>query len=393
MKKYRLTDPKTLLGVLNKLQHVPVTYPGPDYKYIIASAKVEKGLSLNTHITLNPLQEDMGKPDKLIAILKENKVELHIKQVNPYQNDLYDVYEILIEPLERSAKRAPVKNIFVQSLSMAETVNIATILSIYGKTSIITQTINQFQYFIENALLNNGYFIKKVNIGFFYQVNTPLLEHLSQAKVPYFLRDAHKKIFYTENNFFRPDTKMQPREIDSMLNNLLVNNIKSVLIVPLFTTGNTLLGFIEIQSNLPNLGNEFIAKDISSPNGLPLLLNFLDSNSEDFIFNLEVSYVKEWEELSPKELVRDISQDGRGIGIFYSGPDKSSKYPPGSKVSFVLTINGQPYLFQGNLKGWKKPNSEKEKAILGFRIHTSNPPNGIELLRAYASSILLKDLR
>lgn len=175
MKKYRLTDPKTLLGVLNKLQSVPVTCAGTELKYIIEGAKVEKGLNLSTNITLTPLQEELGKPEKLIAILKENKVELSIKQVNPYQNDLFDVFEIIIEPLERSAKRAPIKNITVENIYLSETVDIATILSLYGKTSTITQTINQFQSYLEQSFLKNNFFIKKVTVGFFYAATTPLL--------------------------------------------------------------------------------------------------------------------------------------------------------------------------------------------------------------------------
>jgi hypothetical protein len=393
MKKYRLTDPKTLLGVLNKLQGIPVTLPGTEFKYIIEGAKVEKGLNLSTNINLTPLQDEMGKPDKLIAILKENKVELLIKQVNPFQNDLFDVIEILIEPLERSAPRAPIKNIAVEKIQLAETVDIATILSLYGKTSIITQTINSFQSHIENTLIQNNYFIKKVNVGFFYAATSPLLEHLSQLKTSYFLRDAHRKIFYTDKSFFKPDTKMQPREIDSMLNNLLLNNIKSVLIVPLFTTTNVILGYVEITSNMPNLGNDFLADEIDSPNGMSAVTSFLDSSAEDFIFNLELAYVKEWNQVAGKENIRDLSQDGRGIGIFFSGKDISDKYPTGSKVSFDIIINNQLYTFLGNLKGWKKPGSPGEMSILGLRIHSCNIANGIELLRAYSSKIILNEIK
>ena len=197
MKRYRLTDSKTILGVLNRLQSVPVTQTGTNFKYIIESARVENGLSQNSNINLTPLQDEMGKPDRLMAILKENKVELKIKQVNPFQNDLFDVVEILIEPLERSAARANLKNINAENIHVSETVDIATILSLYGKTSIITQTINQFQSHLENSLIQQGYFIKKINVGFFYAATSSLLEHLSQAKSPYFLRDSHRKIFYT----------------------------------------------------------------------------------------------------------------------------------------------------------------------------------------------------
>lgn len=389
MKKYRLTDPKTLLGILNKLQGIPVTFPGTNLKYIIEGAKVEKGLNLSTNVTLTPMQEEMGRPDHLIAILKENKVELRIKLMNPYQNDLFDVIEILIEPLERSSPRAPIKNILVESVNLAETVDIATILSLYGKTSLITQVINQFQAQLENSLIQNNYFIKKITVGFFYAATSNLLEHLSQAKSPYFLRDAYRKTFYTEKGFFNPTTKMQPREIDAMLNNLLLNNTKSVLIVPLFTNTNVLLGYIEIISNMPNLGNDTLADEIESNNGISAILTFLESTAEDFIFNMEISYIKEWKEISEKEIIRDLSQDGRGVGIFYSGEDISSKYPPGSKIGFRIRINNQPYNFLGNLRGWKSPEKPNDKTMIGVRIHNCDQDNGVELLRAYASSVII----
>ncbi|WCL48956.1 hypothetical protein [Leptospira sp. GIMC2001] len=392
MKRYRLTDSKTILGVLNRLQSVPVTQTGTNFKYIIESVRMENGLSQNSNINLTPLQDEMGKPDRLMAILKENRVELKIKQVNPFQNDLFDVVEILIEPLERSAARANLRNIQAENIHLSETVDIATILSLYGKTSIITQTINQFQSHLENSLIQHGYFIKKINVGFFYAATSSLLEYLSQSKSPYFLRDSHRKIFYTERGFFNPTSKMSDKELDQMLNNQLLNNIKSTLIVPLFTNRNVLLGYVEISSNMPNLGNDTLANDIESPGGISAVLSFLESSAEDFIFNMEIGYVKEWKKISDKEDIRDLSQDGRGVGIYFSGSAKEEEFPTGSKIVFSIKINNQYYSFYGNLRSWK-PGGADSKALIGTRIHTCDIPNGINLLQSYANNIMSKEIK
>jgi hypothetical protein len=393
MKRYRLNDPKTLLGVLNKLQNIPVTLPGTEFNYIIESPKLENGLVKSTNIKLTPLQAEMGKPDHLMAILKENKVDLKLKQVNPYENDLFDVIEIIIEPLERSSKRATLNGIQVQEIHISENVQIATILSLYGKTSIITQTINQFQNHLERTLTSYNFFIKKINVGFFYSATNPLLEQLSQAKAPFFLRDSHKKIYYTERSFFNPINKMPQRELDATVHNYLLNNVKSALIVPLFANNNMLIGYVEITSNTPNLGNDHLANDIESNNGISAVLAFLESSSEDFIFNMEIAYVKDWKLLSHKENIRDLSQDGRGVGIFYSGADRSEEFPPGSKISFQIKINNQVYTFYGNLKGWKKPKPDSTRGIIGTKIHSCDIPNGIELILQYADRVIQGTLR
>lgn len=388
MKRYRLNDPKTLLGILNKLQNIPVSQPGTEMSYLIESPKIENGLAKSTHIKLTPIKGEMGKPEHIVAILKENKVELKIKLLNPFQNDLFDVTEIVIEPLARSTKRASLSGIQAQNLHIAENVQIATILSLYGKTSIITQTINKFQDLIERTLSNHNFFIKKINVGFFYSTTNPLLEQISQAKTPFFLRDSHKKIIYTERTFFNPNNKMQQREIDATFHNYLVNNIKSVLIVPLFTNKNMLIGYVEITSNMPNLGNSYLSNDIESSNGISALLALLESSSEDFIFNMEIAYVKDWYKMADKETIRDLSEDGKGVGIYYSGKDISEQYPAGSKISFQISINNQAYTFFGNLKGWKKPKPGFSKGILGTKIHSCDIPNGIELVQHYAANVI-----
>ncbi|NCN10579.1 MAG: hypothetical protein GW938_12120 [Leptospira sp.] len=388
MKRYRLNDPNTLLGILNKLQNIPVNQPGTELSYLIESPKIENGLAKSTHIKLTPLGGEIGKPELVVAILKENKVELKIKLLNPFQNDLFDVTEITIEPLARSTKRASLSGIQAQNIQIAENVQIATILSLYGKTSIITQTINKFQNHLERTLTAHNYFIKKINVGFFYSTTNPLLEQISQTKTPFFLRDSHKKIIYIERTFFNPKNKMQQREIDATFHNYLVNNIKSVLIVPLFTNKNMLIGYVEISSNTPNLGNPDLSENIESNNGISALLAFIESSSEDFIFNMEFAYVKEWQPISEKETIRDLSEDGRGVGIYYSGEDVSEKYPAGSKISFQISINNQVYTFFGNLKGWKKPKPDFSKGIIGTKIHSCDIPNGIELVQRYASNII-----
>jgi hypothetical protein len=113
--------------------------------------------------------EEMGKPDLLVAIMKENKVEIRIKQENPYRNDLYHVIEVIIEPLERSAARATIKNIKLLNLHYSPQLDLTSVLSLYGKTSMITQTIQKFQVMLETSLNQFGYFITKVREDFTMQ--------------------------------------------------------------------------------------------------------------------------------------------------------------------------------------------------------------------------------
>ena len=100
MKKYILKEQKTLSTILGKLISKAVNSIHEDKRYIITKVTAEKDLNNSVNIILEPMDgEEMGKPDLLVAIMKENKVEIRIKQENPYRNDLYHVIEVIIEPL------------------------------------------------------------------------------------------------------------------------------------------------------------------------------------------------------------------------------------------------------------------------------------------------------
>ena len=197
MKKYILTDQKTLTTILGRIVNKPINSVTEDKKYTITKVMAEKDLNNTTNVILEALEGEIEKPQVLVSIMKENKVEIRLKQDNPYRNDLYIVLEIIIEPLERSAARASIKNIKLLNLHYAPQLDLTSVLSLYGKTSIITQTIQQFQVMLESSLNQFGYFITKVQVGFYYSADTPLLNALADAKSAYFLRDAYKKQFYT----------------------------------------------------------------------------------------------------------------------------------------------------------------------------------------------------
>ncbi|MCX7997469.1 MAG: hypothetical protein N3A69_00770 [Leptospiraceae bacterium] len=394
MKKYILTDQKTLTSILNKLVGKQINCVSDDKKYIITKVMAEKDLNSSTNIVLEAVEGEIQKPQTLVSILRENKVEIRIKQENPYRNDLYTVLEIIIEPLERSAARATIKNIKLYNLHYSPQIDLTSVLSLYGKTSIITQTIQQFQIMLETSLNQYGYFITKAQVGFYYSADTPLLNALADAKTAYFMRDAYKKQFYTERGFFNPNLKFKPQFIDSMVQAHLIENVKSILIVPFFGNGNVLLGYVELYSSLPNLGNEILAKEIESANGIGPLINFIESRCEDFTFELELAYVKDWKLFAQKEDAIDISQDGRGLGISISGgEDKDFSFlERGCKLAFTISINKKNYLFYGSIKNVKKPKDPKGNWNLGVRIFSCDKPEGISLLSAYATQLISNNL-
>ncbi len=393
MKKYILTDQKTLTSILSRLQGKAINSLTEDVKYSITKIMPEKDLNHSTNVVIEAVEGEIQKPQTLVSIMKENKVEIRLKQENPYRNDLYKVLEIIIEPLERSAARASIKNIKLMNLYYSPQIDLTSVLSLYGKTSIITQTIQQFQIMLESALNQFGYFVTKVNVGFYYSADTPLLNALSDAKAPYFLRDAYKKQFYTERGFFNPNSKFKPQAVDNMIQGHLLENVKSVIIVPFFGAGNVLLGYVEIYSSLPNLGNDSLQKEIESPNGVAPLVNFIESRCEDFTFELELAYVKEWRLFSAKEDAMDISQDGRGLGVNLAGGKDYSFIDKGTKVAFSISINKKNYLFYGSVKNVKKPKTDPTASWnVGLRIYSCDKPEGISLMAAYATQLINNNL-
>ncbi|MBE7412421.1 MAG: hypothetical protein L6Q54_08090 [Leptospiraceae bacterium] len=388
MKKYRLTDQKSILGALSKLKDKTLQSPTNNKHYSITNISGEKDILNSVNITIAPEEGEIGKPQILVCILKENKAELRIKQVNPYQDDLFSVSELIIEPLERSAERAAIKNINIWNTHVSPQVDLTMVLSLYGKTSIITQTINQFQLMLEHTLNQYGYFIKKVNIGFFYASDSPLIDSIGEAKSPFFIRDSYQKKFYTERSFYNPVGKLKDREIDAMLKSFLYGNIKSTLIVPFYGGENAIVGYVELQSNLPNLGNTILQEEIESPNGIGILISFLEAKLEEFTYELELAYVKEWKFISNKDDIIDISQDGRGIGLHFSSVQNSSLLVVGSKITFTIQINSINYEFFGSIRNIKKGKTPEDGLIVGIKIYTCNIPEGISLLSTYAAKLI-----
>jgi hypothetical protein len=391
MKKYRLTDQRTVLGILSKLTSTNLIEPKSKQKFQIKNPTSVSDIIKSVHFELSSDTPITTNPGALVCVLKDNRVDIRVKQVNPYRADLFQVTEIVIEPLERSAKRTAIEDIRAKQLQVAAKIDISTIISLYGKTSIINQALNQWQVHLEQILSNNGYFIKRVNIGFYYAADTPLMEALSASSSTYYLRDSNKGIFYTERGFF-PPKKLNDVYVRTYLDNLLVNNIKSVLIFPVFSTDRVLLGYFEVISNLPDLGNAQLHDAIEGQEGLSPLLNFLEARAEEFVYHLEFSYAKDWELIANECLVRDLSQDGRGIGIYLPNVKSMDNKPIGSPVSFQIEINGMPYVFYGSVRSIKPPTSDTEKHSVGIHIFQCDRPDGLSLLESYASQIISREV-
>ncbi|MCW7468889.1 hypothetical protein [Leptospira kanakyensis] len=385
MKKYRLTDQRTLLGIVSKLTSTVLQERDSKQKFTLTNPVAVNDILKSVHITITTTEPLLSKPKSLVCVLKENRVELRVKPVNPYQDDLLQVYEILIEPLERSAKRAAIEDISAYEIKMAQTADLGTVISIYGKTSIINQILTQWQVHLEQTLTNYGYFIKKVQIGFYYAVDTQLMEALATSKAPYYVRDANRRVFYTDRSFYSPK-KLTEIYIRSYLDSLLLNNTKSTLIFPFFANGKVLLGYFEIISNLPDLGNPSLQSDIEGPEGIGSLLTFLEQKAEEFIFQLEFAYAKDWETTIRTTPVRDISQDGRGISMSLPAGTNIENRTLGSPVSFQMVINSSPYTFYGSLRSLKK--AESDITNIGIQIFQCDKPEGMSLLSTYASNLI-----
>lgn len=388
MKKYILTDNQTISNIIDKLSQKDF-YSTQQSGYRVQKTEIKKN-ELNPFVSVRLEREGKieNKIKRLYLVLKENKIQLKLKRVDPERLDFYNVYEVVIEPLTRVFERAKIQNIQVQDIYYAPFVDITTILSIHGKTSIINHKVHQFESFIESTLNQYNYFITKVNIGFFFTTHSQLLNHLADEKVPYFLQDAHFRTFYTERNFFNPNGIMKERTIDQMLESLLVQKVKSVMIAPFFNKRGTLLGYVEIRSSTPNLGNPILGENIESAEGIDALMNFIEQQCEDFNSELELEYVKDWTFVLKKGYILDISQDGKGLGVLFPVGEDYSFFEPGYKLKFLVKINQQDYTFFAGIRNIRPQDSPEGGYRIGIRIYNCYPTDGIQLLSSYANMIV-----
>ena len=142
------------------------------------------------------------------------------------------------------------------------------------------------------------------------------------------------------------------------------------------------------MSNLPDLGNAALQNDIAGPQGINPLLSFLEKQAEEYVFHLEFSYAKDWEVISNQCMIRDLSQDGKGIGIYIPIGNSMDNKPVGSPISFQIDINGLTYTFFGSLRSVKKSSPENESPSVGINIFQCDRPDGLPLLETYASTLI-----
>ncbi len=115
-------------------------------------------------------------------------------------------------------------------------------------------------------------------------------------------------------------------------------------------------------------------------------MDFLDQKAEEFVFQLEFAYAKDWEVVAKATSIRDISQDGRGIGIYLPNEALLEGKNFGAPVSFVTMINSLPYTFYGSMRNIKK--SDSDLPSIGVQIFQCDRADGLPLLARYASNLI-----
>ncbi len=152
-----------------------------------------------------------------------------------------------------------------------------------------------------------------------------------------------------------------------------------------------MLGYVEIQSSLPNLGNPNLSEEMESATGIDALINYIEQQCEDFNFELELDYVKDWTFVLEKGHILDISQDGRGLGILLPEGDNYSFFEQGYKLKFSILINQIEYVFFAGIRNIKTGISGEGGYRLGVRIYNCIPNDGINLLSSYANMLIQKN--
>ncbi len=118
----------------------------------------------------------------------------------------------------------------------------------------------------------------------------------------------------------------------------------------------------------------------------------MDARAEEFVFQMEFAYAKDWTQIADQGMIRDISQDGAGIGIYIKDKEFIETKTLGSPISFQIEINSHLYTFYGSLRSIKLASSDSENHSIGVQIFQCDRQEGMSLLASYASTLIGKEV-
>ncbi len=375
MNAYRLTEKKTIALALEKARPGSGKSGGKSVR--IEEIRDEDNVSESIVIRVSePIADDL-----LTYTFKTNYIKIRVQLLD---GTTYRVKDIVIEPITRTAKRVESRT-RVYNVSFAPTVDIASSIALYGKTSNIAKACQMMKMLLVNHLNAYRYMVSECDIGFFFASDSELLQKVEEAGDNFFMVDALNRSIHGGPGYANPVEEFAKEKQDAFYTRYARGKIRSQYIFPFRDQVGTVMGYFDLRSTTPALGR---AGNLTGPDAageLSLFNQFLFQKAEELVFQMEMYSIKNWIPLAESEELVDLSQDGRGARITIRNPEAEKHLRKGAKIQFAMPLQNSNHGFITSVRLIKKT---EEGLHVGVRINRGSEEQSLQLLGNYAQGLI-----
>lgn len=375
MKAYRLTDPDSIKHALARTNGIA----GRSGEAYIRITGLENADNVSDRILFRT-DADLTNGE-LKFTFKTNSLTVRAEQL---EAGYYSIKDVVLETAERTSERVQeIQQRIVRNILISPPVDVASSVALYGKTPVIAQACQMMRMMLTNHLNSHGFLISEAEIGFFYNNDNPIFIQVETDKKPFFIIDALQRRICTLGGFTNPLETQEAKALDAIFTKFSRSSVRSQLIYPFSDPLGNIMGFFVLQSTMPGLGDRNLSDANRNPGATRLFVNFLRDRAEDLVFEMEVGLIQTWLRASEKEVMLDMSQNGRGCRITLHGeyPDKILKR--GSKLQFEFNPGDGAQSYQCTVRNIAR---HENRYSLGLRINRGSAPGAMEKLAKIAAA-------
>lgn len=373
---YRLTDHSSMLHALQRV----VGKEGRSGAQALQVQAVDADETVTEDLLL---RTDHPAEETIVFTFRDNILRV---RVQPVEELIYKVKDILIEPATRQSVRVESKVLVTEVLGTPP-VDIASSIALYGKTSSIAKTCQMGKMHLMNHLNARGFMVSDCRIGFYYSADMDLYHRLETSGHHMFVVDALKRAVHSGKEYEHPLVGLPESRHEDFFTGYARDKIRSHYVYTFRDQVGTVMGFVEFRSTMAGLGQKQLVQEEGREKTLKLFEIFLFEQCVDLVFQMEMFSVKQWIRLGSQEDLLDISENGRGARLHVRSKETERVLRQGSKVRFNLELGGQAHTFTATVRSVKPVD---DGFAIGLRVHRGSADNSLHLLGLFAKSRMPK---
>lgn len=374
MKAYRLTDRNSILAALDRTTGRTGSCAGREITF--TAIKREENINQTVLVTTN---QPAG--DNVIFTFGDKVLKVRL---TPLENLTYSVKDVVIESMLRSSGRIDTQKIHIANVEFSPAVDLTSSIALYGKTSSISTVCQRMKMFLHDYLNRTGFMISECRIGFFFSADLPpVFQELETAGGIFFIRDVLSKSIVSGDLYTNPLLALPEARQESYYTKLSRERMRSQYVYSFRDQSGNVMGFIEFQSTMPDLGHQ----GLGTPAALKIFSNYLFEKSSELVFQMEMSMTRQWFSYSRSEEIIDLSQNGRGCRITLKAPSEElkKKLKKGSTLRFDIVLKGTPHKIFGTVRSVQET---QDTDLIGLKVQTGSQANSLDELSLLAKSII-----